>query len=68
MNDYAVLTIDTKRGFDIFRYENCSIYISGGGNRDGTHNSNDTLFIDIIVAAILLWFIIQFEVVVYEVT
>jgi hypothetical protein len=42
-----------NRGFDTFRYENCL-------NMRAMQStiSNDTLFIDIIVAAILLWFIL----------
>jgi len=53
MNYYAVSTIDTNRGFETFGYENCS-------NQRGMERtiSNDTLFIDVIVAAILLWFIL----------
>jgi hypothetical protein len=53
MNYYAVSTIDTNRGFDTFRYENC-LNLRG---MEGTI-PNDTIFIDIIVAAILLWFIL----------
>jgi hypothetical protein len=53
MNYFAVSTIDTNRDLDIFGYENCLNL-----KRMERTISNDTLFIDVIVGAVLLWFLL----------
>jgi hypothetical protein len=53
MNYYAVSAIDTNRDSGTLGYENCL-----NKQRMQSTISNDTLFIDIIVAAVLFWFIL----------
>jgi len=53
MNYCAVATIDTNRGFDTFRHKICL-----NKERMEGRISNDSLFINIIAGAILLWFIL----------
>ncbi len=59
MNHYVVSTIDTNCALNAIRYENClKLRTTEAGRGMERTVSNNTLFIDIIVAAILFWFIL----------